>query len=241
MKIRPHQVNQVLVEASTGWEGQSPPPRVLVRIGQGCRTHRQTFRRKESTHSTSPGQSALVNLAELSLHKLTSCDWQRFIFVVLLFQEVFPFSLLQWAHLRWQQLWRQMKTTERGEVRCRCYWSGVPVVTLEQNRRWIKMQSEIIVFVYGTLKRGQPQNHTLMDTNTGKAELITQATTCRSFPLVISSSYNIPFLLNRPGTGYVSTQFSRQFIVMNFHLHSQRRISGKFKHIHFVLAKNYKS
>ena len=76
-----------------------------------------------------------------------------------------------------------------------------------------------MVFVYGTLKRGQPQDQVMMDTNTGKAELITQATTCGSFPLVIASDYNIPFLLNRPGTGHVSTRFSRQFIVVNFHLH----------------------
>lgn len=113
---------------------------------------------------------------------------------------------------------------------------------MELNKRLsVKMESEIMVFVYGTLKRGQPQNDVMMDTNTGKAELITKAISCRSFPLVIASNYNIPFLLDKPGTGYVSKpQCPRQFIIVNFpfflfciFFHSFSLKVKKCKNIHF--------
>lgn len=59
----------------------------------------------------------------------------------------------------------------------------------------------IRVFVYGTLKRGQPNYKWLTDSSNGSATFISSGTTSVRFPLVIGTRYNIPFLLNRPGTG----------------------------------------
>ncbi|XP_061081813.1 gamma-glutamylaminecyclotransferase-like isoform X2 [Conger conger] len=57
------------------------------------------------------------------------------------------------------------------------------------------------IFVYGTLKRGQPNHFRMMDAANGKAEFCGSAQTAEAFPLVIAGKYNIPFLLNVPGTG----------------------------------------
>ncbi|TRY95524.1 hypothetical protein DNTS_012494 [Danionella cerebrum] len=58
-----------------------------------------------------------------------------------------------------------------------------------------------LVFVYGTLKKQQPNHFRLLDRSNGRAEFITDARTVERFPLVIATKYNIPFLLNAPGTG----------------------------------------
>lgn len=57
------------------------------------------------------------------------------------------------------------------------------------------------VFVYGTLKRGQPNHYWLTNTQNGLASYISNGTTKNKYPLVISTRYNIPFLLNKPGIG----------------------------------------
>ena len=59
------------------------------------------------------------------------------------------------------------------------------------------------VFVYGTLKRNEPNNHWFKEEN-GIAKFICTGKTTNKFPLVIGSRYNIPFLLDQPGTGHVS-------------------------------------
>ncbi|KAM4538593.1 gamma-glutamylaminecyclotransferase C-like [Fundulus diaphanus] len=58
------------------------------------------------------------------------------------------------------------------------------------------------VFVYGSLKRAQPNYPLITDSNNGKAELLATATTVQKYPLVIATQYNIPFLLNLPGQGH---------------------------------------
>ncbi|MBN3307627.1 GGACT glutamylaminecyclotransferase, partial [Amia calva] len=58
------------------------------------------------------------------------------------------------------------------------------------------------IFVYGTLKKGQPNYHRMLDGANGKAEFCCRAHTVESYPLVIAGKYNIPFLLNVPGTGW---------------------------------------
>ncbi|KAM4537601.1 gamma-glutamylaminecyclotransferase C-like [Fundulus diaphanus] len=58
------------------------------------------------------------------------------------------------------------------------------------------------VFVYGSLKRAQPNYPLMTDSNNGKAELLATATTVQKYPLVIATQYNIPFLLNLPGQGH---------------------------------------
>ncbi|XP_037552306.1 gamma-glutamylaminecyclotransferase B-like [Nematolebias whitei] len=58
------------------------------------------------------------------------------------------------------------------------------------------------VFVYGILKKGQPNYHYMMDSNNGKAEFVATAFTTHKYPLVIASKYNVPYLLNLPGRGH---------------------------------------
>lgn len=60
------------------------------------------------------------------------------------------------------------------------------------------------VFVYGTLKRNQPNNYHLNDSKNGCAIFKSPANTLQKYPLVISTKYNIPFLLLKEGTGHVS-------------------------------------
>ncbi|RXN29886.1 gamma-glutamylaminecyclotransferase B-like protein [Labeo rohita] len=58
------------------------------------------------------------------------------------------------------------------------------------------------VFMYGTLKKGQPNYFRMEDTANGEAEFIACARTVEKYPLVIDTEYNIPFLLNVPGKGH---------------------------------------
>ncbi|XP_016100549.1 gamma-glutamylaminecyclotransferase C-like [Sinocyclocheilus grahami] len=57
------------------------------------------------------------------------------------------------------------------------------------------------VFVYGTLKKGQPNYFRMENTSNGQAEFLARARTVEPYPLVIATKFNIPFLLNEPGTG----------------------------------------
>ncbi len=57
------------------------------------------------------------------------------------------------------------------------------------------------VFVYGTLKNGQPNHHWLTNATNGLATFLEYGKTKNQFPLVIGTQYNVPFLLNKPGIG----------------------------------------
>ncbi|KAH9407238.1 hypothetical protein TYRP_012788 [Tyrophagus putrescentiae] len=61
---------------------------------------------------------------------------------------------------------------------------------------------EHLVFVYGTLKRNQPNHAYMMDPANGRAEFVCTARTEDRYPVVIASQFNIPFLLNKAGTGH---------------------------------------
>lgn len=63
-------------------------------------------------------------------------------------------------------------------------------------------QATHYVFVYGTLKTGEPNNHVMKDSENGKVTLIGTAVTVKKWPLVIASSYNIPYLLHCEGKGH---------------------------------------
>lgn len=64
-----------------------------------------------------------------------------------------------------------------------------------------------LIFVYGTLKRGQPNADVMVHESTGRATLIGTGVTADKWPLVIASRYNVPYLLNKPGTGHVRSPF----------------------------------
>ncbi|XP_026742050.1 putative gamma-glutamylcyclotransferase CG2811 isoform X2 [Trichoplusia ni] len=57
------------------------------------------------------------------------------------------------------------------------------------------------VFVYGTLKRDEPNNYWLSDKKNGHSAYIGEGTTTKKYPLIIATKYNIPFLIFKPGTG----------------------------------------
>lgn len=59
-----------------------------------------------------------------------------------------------------------------------------------------------LVFVYGTLKTGEPNHHVLADPDQeGRQACVGKAKTVDKYPLVVASSNNIPFLLDAPGQG----------------------------------------
>lgn len=58
------------------------------------------------------------------------------------------------------------------------------------------------VFVYGTLKRGQPNHNVLLDGTNGCATFQGRGRTVEPYPLVIAGKHNIPHLLNLPGHGH---------------------------------------
>lgn len=57
------------------------------------------------------------------------------------------------------------------------------------------------VFVYGTLKKEQPNHHWLTNLENGVSKFISEGTTVIKFPLIIATSRNIPFLLDKKGYG----------------------------------------
>ncbi|KAL4001682.1 AIG2-like family protein [Acanthocheilonema viteae] len=64
-----------------------------------------------------------------------------------------------------------------------------------------KIARMAFVFVYGTLKRGEPNASIMADLITGMQRFIGTGKTVNAYPLIIASEYNIPFCLNKPGIG----------------------------------------
>ncbi|XP_065168374.1 putative gamma-glutamylcyclotransferase CG2811 isoform X2 [Atheta coriaria] len=58
------------------------------------------------------------------------------------------------------------------------------------------------VFVYGTLKRGEPNHHWFTKDEGGAFKFLSEASTIEKYPLIIGTKYNIPFLLHKPGAGH---------------------------------------
>ncbi|XP_072114954.1 gamma-glutamylaminecyclotransferase-like isoform X2 [Mobula birostris] len=57
------------------------------------------------------------------------------------------------------------------------------------------------MFVYGTLKKGQPNHHYMVSEAQGKGQYCGIGVTVERYPLVVAEKYNIPFLLDEPGSG----------------------------------------
>ena len=64
---------------------------------------------------------------------------------------------------------------------------------------------DYLIFVYGTLKRGQPNHdaYTANRSNGRTAEFAGAAETAKCYPLVVATRYNIPFMLPAEGLGKV--------------------------------------
>ena len=70
--------------------------------------------------------------------------------------------------------------------------------------RFVKMSAALHrVFVYGTLKRGQPNYHLLTDPSKGASKWLGAAKLEKRYPLVVASQFNVPFLLDQEGEGKV--------------------------------------
>ena len=111
--------------------------------------------------------------------------------------------------------------------------------------------SRHLIFVYGTLKTGtkrdaerhfkdfayfsgQPNHYVMNDKTLGNANLVGKAETVDEFPLVITSKYNIPFLLHKKGTGnvivnrsslYLNTMYNTLCLDLNCKLTSEYSIN----------------
>ncbi|EFO22354.2 hypothetical protein LOAG_06127 [Loa loa] len=69
------------------------------------------------------------------------------------------------------------------------------------NNTKVKMARMALVFVYGTLKRGEPNASIMADLITGMHRFVGTGKTINTYPLIIASEYNIPFCLDKPGIG----------------------------------------
>ncbi|CAH0551997.1 unnamed protein product [Brassicogethes aeneus] len=58
------------------------------------------------------------------------------------------------------------------------------------------------VFVYGTLKTGEPNHNWFTKDEEGYHKFLFKAKTVAKLPLIIATKYNIPFLLYSPGNGH---------------------------------------
>lgn len=64
------------------------------------------------------------------------------------------------------------------------------------------MATSIYVFVYGTLKKFQPNYHRLLNASLGKADFIGRYRTTKTWPLLIVTRANLPCLLPLENEGY---------------------------------------
>ncbi|XP_045208474.2 putative gamma-glutamylcyclotransferase CG2811 [Mercenaria mercenaria] len=60
----------------------------------------------------------------------------------------------------------------------------------------------MLIFVYGTLKSGEPNYNLMQDETSGMCIPRGVAYTKQKYPLVVASRYNVPYLLDKPGIGH---------------------------------------
>ncbi|XP_059173600.1 putative gamma-glutamylcyclotransferase CG2811 [Physella acuta] len=59
-----------------------------------------------------------------------------------------------------------------------------------------------LVFMYGTLKSTEPNHHHLFAKGPQGAQFVGHARTVAKYPLLVTTPFNIPFLLHKEGTGH---------------------------------------
>ena len=67
---------------------------------------------------------------------------------------------------------------------------------------FLQLMSRHLVFLYGTLKKGQPNEYLIKDLKDVK--YIGRAVTCQAYPLIIRAEWRLPHLLKVEGKGKVS-------------------------------------
>jgi gamma-glutamylaminecyclotransferase len=61
------------------------------------------------------------------------------------------------------------------------------------------------IFVFGSLKNGQPNFWRMTDPDSGLANFVSGGQTADTYPMVINPAWNLPCLLNIPGSGMVGS------------------------------------
>lgn len=67
-----------------------------------------------------------------------------------------------------------------------------------------KMKDLTTIFVYGTLKRNEPNHHLMIERN---AQFISEGSTVKIWPLIVTTERNVPYLLDTNKVGKVNTSF----------------------------------
>ena len=67
------------------------------------------------------------------------------------------------------------------------------------------------MFVYGTLKKGQPNHFRLLDPTNGVAKWLGAARLVKKHPLVVAGQYNVPALLDKEGEGKVCIVYNIEY------------------------------
>ena len=66
-----------------------------------------------------------------------------------------------------------------------------------------------LIFVYGTLKKNQPNCHEMTKKENGDAKFICKAATVEKYPLVLETEYGVPFLLGRKAPNMIGNVSTR--------------------------------
>uniref|UniRef100_A0A0B6ZB80 Gamma-glutamylcyclotransferase family protein n=1 Tax=Arion vulgaris TaxID=1028688 RepID=A0A0B6ZB80_9EUPU len=70
-------------------------------------------------------------------------------------------------------------------------------------KKSVKMEkNQHLAFMYGTLKTGEPNHKQLFAKSPSGSALVGQARTLSKYPLIVTTPYNIPFLLHKEGSGH---------------------------------------
>lgn len=103
------------------------------------------------------------------------------------------------------------------------------------------------IFVYGTLKRGFPNNYLLTSIKDGQMNYIGNAVTSDCFPLIVGSRFHIPFMLSAKGEGKVCLCMAIHFFVIIFCFYLKKKCYAHYVfcytsclliHVHVVAYMN---